>query len=495
MKYSEYGKFTVGGELGARCALLCGRLQAPIYRPDAVLTMDVNGWPGDWEGRTILALVCQAQATGMRMAYLDEIVDTVTGAFNERGYLGRALTGYADEQQLSGHSWLLRGLCEYYLHKKKPETLRHIDSIVRGLFLPLRGLYDEYPIRPEQRVYRGAEAGEGAGLVGRWYISTDTGCAYIPLDGLTQAYEVLREYAPENGRDGELSALLEEMTGNFMRIPFLGICVQTHATLTGLRGIIRRYEQTGRAEYLDFAKQTFELYKAHGMTPNYANFNWFGRPEWTEPCAIIDSFMVASQLYALTSDAVYAQDAQLILCNGIFRAQRPNGGFGCDSCGLDGVLRVHCYEAYWCCTMRGGEGLAKAGAYAVCGDTLLYPAAGEYEVNGKPLSVRSQWPHDGVIRLKYDGSLKLFIPGWVSCVKCSAPMKAEPGFVTLVLSGDEYTELELTYSDYTDTYNGKTRRYHGALLNGLYKGEECFLDGAYLYPPQQFGECEIQILY
>jgi DUF1680 family protein len=171
------------------------------------------------------------------------------------------------------------------------------------------------------------------------------------------------------------------MIENFLKIDFLGICVQTHATLTGTRGILRTYRMTGKPQYLEAAKRLFAMYVDHGMTANYANYNWFGRPEWTEPCAVIDSFLCAMQLYAETGERGYLTLAQRIYYNGIGFGQRENGGFGCDNClGAVGVennriLRLHCPEAYWCCTMRGGEGIASVAEYAylVDGTTVIVP--------------------------------------------------------------------------------------------------------------------------
>ena len=151
MKYNDYDKVTARGELGARCALLSARLEAPIYRPDVIFGIEPGGWPGDWEGRTILALTCQAQVTKREPSYLDEIVAALPLKLNGKGYLGPDHGGLLCEQQLSGHSWLLRGLCEYYLYRKYPFVLSLIDGIVRGLFLPARGKYGAYPVLPEQR--------------------------------------------------------------------------------------------------------------------------------------------------------------------------------------------------------------------------------------------------------------------------------------------------------------------------------------------------------
>ena len=421
MKYNDYSKVTARGELGARCALSSSRLESPIYRPDVIFKIEQAGWPGDWEGRTILALTCQAQVTKREPSYLDEIVSNLKDHLNGRGYLGPIYDGKLNEQQLSGHGWLLRGLCEYYLYRKYDFVLSLIDGVVRGLLLPAAGKYKTYPVLPEQRDNGGDMSGNTLGFIGDWLISTDTGCAYIAMDGLIQAYSVLKENLPDRDRDEKINALIDEMTKQFCLIPFVEIKMQTHATLTGLRGLLRRYGQTGDEKLLSQTKRIFDLYEKHGMTATYANKNWFLRPEWTEPCAIIDSYMVCSKLFAYCGDPHYANLSQLILYNGVYHAQRGNGGFGCDTCATDGTLAAHCYEAYWCCTMRGGEGLAAAAAYAVTDDgVIVNPISVDTLVCGKPLKITSGYPYSDDIKIKFDGGgrLRLFKPSWAEITGC-----------------------------------------------------------------------------
>ena len=65
---------------------------------------------------------------------------------NAQGTFGPALDLHAiNEQQLSGHGWFLRGLCEYYEWKRDPQTLAQIRAVVHNLALPLRGSYAKYP--------------------------------------------------------------------------------------------------------------------------------------------------------------------------------------------------------------------------------------------------------------------------------------------------------------------------------------------------------------
>ena len=73
------------------------------------------------------------------------------------------------------------------------------------------------------------------------------------------------------------------MAEEYSAIDFTGISMQTHATLSALRGILCFYESVRDEKLLDIAKRIFSLYMDEGMTRNYANCNWFGRPFWTEP--------------------------------------------------------------------------------------------------------------------------------------------------------------------------------------------------------------------
>ena len=95
------------------------------------------------------------------------------------------------------------------------------------------------------------------------------------------------------------------------------------------------------------------------------NYNWYQRPEWTEPCAIIDSYIASMELFRYTQDVKWLELSQKILLNGMGAGQRSNGGFGTDTCcGVTSdSLDVSSYEATWCCTMRGGEGMGKALGY------------------------------------------------------------------------------------------------------------------------------------
>ena len=363
--FVPFAHIHVEGELVQRLQQNFNRLEESKYQPQNVfLTMQQSGdWPGDTEGRTILALTLDAKATGRAPRYLDEIIGLLPNHMNEKGYMGPVFPHFAHEQQLSGNGWMLRGLCEYYLWKPSPTVLSHIRHISRNLFLPHKGRYARYPISPdERRQDTGAESGSTVGQLDGWQLSSDIGCVFIGMDGLIQAYGILH--------DEELRPVIDEMVGRFLQIDLVGIKAQTHATLTALRGLLRLADLTGRQALAREAEQRFLLYVRNGMTENFENYNWFNRFDtWTEPCAIVDSYMLAMQLWQHTRKEQYLQWAEKIYYNALCRTQRRNGGFGLDNCpgraAGTAELRVHAPEAHWCCTMRGGEGLARAAQYTV----------------------------------------------------------------------------------------------------------------------------------
>ena len=349
------------GEMRLRLERNFDRLEEEKYRPENVfLDMKASqGWPGDTEGRTILALVSDARATGREPRYLTEILRRLPSRLNARGYMGPDVSPRMNEQQVSGNGWMLRGLCEFYLWKRKPETLGLIRRLAEGLFLPAKGRFADYPIDPaSRRKGVGGASGSTVASTGDWDLSSDVGCFMIGIDGLVQARIVLD--------DPRFDAVIDEAIMRFLQIDLVAIKAQTHATLTGLRALLRYADCKSGTEanrLVAEAARRFELYTRYGMTENFENYNWFGRYDtWTEPCAIVDSYLVALQLWGRTGRTDYLEWADRIWWNGICRTQRKNGGFGLDTCpgkaSGSRELKVNYPEAHWCCTMRGAEGLA-----------------------------------------------------------------------------------------------------------------------------------------
>src|ERR1035437_1143140 len=129
-----------------------------------------------------------------------------------------------------------------------------------------------------------------------------------------------------------------------------------------MRALLRYYEISRDANLLKLVVERFGLYRQCGMTENYKNYNWFDRPEWSEACAVVDSYQLCIGLWRCTGEADYLELADHIYYNALALEQRANGGFGSQKCSRVGTpfLTTAFQEAHWCCTMRGAEGLACA---------------------------------------------------------------------------------------------------------------------------------------
>jgi hypothetical protein len=410
----------VGGDLHKRILRNFDRLESQRFQPledVGCFRESKYSWPGDMEGRTILSLALLEQAVEREAVYLDKTLHMLPERMNEKGFFGEDFFPQCDEQQLSGHGWFLRGLCELYLDGGDPDVRKMIENVVDHLVLPTAGKHTIYPIDPAERdKERGGYSGTVVADQGTWRLSSDIGCDFIFMDGVIQAAEVL-------GRK-DLYPIIDEMVARFLEIDLVAIKAQTHATLTALRGLNRYAQLTGKDELIPEVEKRFKLYVDEASTENHMNYNWFGRPTHTEPCAFIDAFMVAVQLWQATGKTEYLEEAHQIYFNGMGHAQRANGGFGLEECSgaHDVFLEMKAPEAWWCCTMRGSEGLVRAAEYSFMRDqsTLVLPFfnSGSVEFNGGVFDVESAYPYCGkveitVVRRPKEGtSIALFKPSW-----------------------------------------------------------------------------------
>lgn len=471
------------GELSERIGRNFDRMESELYRPDAVYWSEEEsgGWPADKEGRTMLALVMDARASKRQPVYLQELIELLPSHLNERGYMG-SVHDYVDEQQLSGHGWLLRALCEYHEWTGDEKVMKTARSIADSLFLPVMPHVGDYPINPDARKADiGDMSGSAQNIVNGWRLSSDVGCVFIGMDGLIHYYT--------HDRRPEIKALIDSLIDLFLKVDLMAVKAQTHATLTSLRGIMRYAKATGDYSLIPEVEKRWDLYRRYGMTENYENYNWFCRYDtWTEPCAIIDSYMVAMQLWQMTRKPEYLADAERIYYNGMGVTQRANGGFGCDKpvgCVYED-LSVHCDEAHWCCTMRGGEGLGRAAEYSyfVKGDTIFVPSYRDSRLtlDNVTLDQHNDYPFGKRVVLEItdcgsDVVLALGAPDYmdIDSVRVNAAsvnQERNNGFVIVdgLNAGDS---VELNYSFKTEQQevrgDGETKRYkrvYGPLVLG-----------------------------
>ena len=492
-------QLTLHGELAMRANLNFTRLETEKYWPETIFEMDQNAWPADWEGRTMLALTMLAQATQRTPAFLDEILERLAERLNAKGYIGPVYEdGVTHEQAMAGHSWMLRALGEYYNWKKDSEpeqaekALAVLKSIVKGLYLPQTENYRNYPVDESSRYDNPAWILSHKQSKTKTHAGTsDCGCAFIAIDGATAAYELLGT--------PELKELIEAMIDSYETLPREALHVQTHATLSGIRGILRYHRISGEARYLNLAVEIFDLYKTKAWTDHYANYNWFGLPRWTEPCAVIDSFIISQELWEATGEEGCLQDAHHILYNAVAHAQRVNGAFGTDLCvgaeigvakteGTEGwseseeavvFAKALTYEVFWCCNMRGGDGLSRAAVYSFYtdGNRVTIPYFNDCKVELKlaegtlVLREKANYPFDGRVSFRVEKNTA----GTVQ-FRCFAPERWTDGEAAEVtLNGRVVdTDYEAGFICFSEQLNtGDTLVLHLEIKFYVSKGNEC----------------------
>ncbi len=387
------------------------------YTPQHVLTLNYSthasdkAFPGDTIGRYILSTTLLARALHEpEPQTLSKVMAALPGMLNAEGYLGWVLPpDRADETGLANLMWC-NGLTEYYLWKKDPLALKLNRNLFTRVILPVREAYYYYysPERTDGKI--------------KWIHCTgDTAQAFGIIDPATRGAALF----PST----ELKQEINELIRLYRKIDPVKIQAQIHALLFTTRGILRWYEVEGNAEHLDFAESLYRRYRELAMTENYENYNWFGRPEWTEGCAIVDSFTVAMRLWRLTGNTEYLQDAQLILFNALLVNQK-GGDFGVNNCvGPNNEIFLKPGKpAPWCCSVWGGKGLARAIQYSYfrTDDSLIVVIPGNSTVTARlpggllTLKQTTGYPHENGIRFEVvvsksrrERTLAVFLPPWI----------------------------------------------------------------------------------
>ena len=349
----------IKGNLLRRIKLYSKRLFDNIYDCPNVFVVSED-WPGDFPGRTFLALTSlylslddNQEEKAIAKNKIDILFNEIKGHLNEDYFFGQIYdSNHINEQQLSGNGWYIRGLSRYYEITHDEKVYKMIKTISEKLLIPLAKEYKDYPLTLRK------EKGDVSGHIihdnkDKWILSSDVGCAYILLDGYVSAYEVLK--------DESLKDAIKLVIDAFEKADVVNVMFQTHATLTATRGILRFYQATKEEKYLKLAIKMFDIYQKEGMTDDFENINWFMKENgrtWTEPCCVVDSFILAKHLYLITKEVKYLKTYNRIYINGVRTFQRNNGGAGCSTIIRHGVgeLKIWMYEAFFCCSLREGEG-------------------------------------------------------------------------------------------------------------------------------------------
>ncbi len=356
-------------ELEERIELSYRRLCDSYYQIPEIFSSPDYGWQGDREGRALMAFAAHYRMTGKKNPCMDKLIDSIPERANRYFYFGTEAVCPIDEQQLSGHNWYLNGLIDYAEIFGDARALNYALSVVENLYLRTAGRYGTYPVERKD-LGLGDVSGSVTLEENGWLLSSDVCCAFMSIDGLARYYTLTK--------DGRVMDLLLEMHEVFDRIDKFRIQAQTHCTLTAARGFLLLYRATGNEAFLRTVLSVLDLYESSGMTYTFQNYNWWGKGDtWTEPCAIVDSLILFTEMYKMTGNERYRKTAARIWHNGFSSAQNHDGGAGSMTTvgPTNGIMALRSYENAFCCTMRLACGLE----YAKTNRDLLEAEAGPLE--------------------------------------------------------------------------------------------------------------------
>ena len=157
MKPIAMQNVTVEGDLRGRILKNFSRLHDPIYRAGraGLPPYCCVGWPGDWEGRAMLALIHGEESLHTKAAYLEELIQWIYRLMNDEGY--RSEEGDKlnlediNEQMHSAQNWLMRAFMAYYRLTGERRYLEDVKRILRALYLPITPHLCHYPRTAEDR--------------------------------------------------------------------------------------------------------------------------------------------------------------------------------------------------------------------------------------------------------------------------------------------------------------------------------------------------------
>lgn len=394
----NYTYLELNGDLKSRLELCSKRMDFDDYSPSHIFQSESYEWYGDWEGRTLLALECLYDFTNKPGKYFNKIKEQISKNTNDKGFFGPDIdTKRINEQQFAGNSWYLRFLCNAYEKDKSEETLSEIKRVTENLYLNNSPMISKYVYVPELFDNKNYSAGCLVESNGDWILSSDSGCIFISLDGLSHSHKITLDKRTE-----ELINILIDI---FAKVGTKNNHMQSHAFLSGIRGIVRFYNTTGSKKAYDLAKEYFDYYLHSSINYTYENFGIINKFCGSEGCAVIDSGMLCIQFYEITKDPAYLSYYRKIYENAIKVTQRENGGFGCNI----GVWKENDYlesvrefaEAFWCCTMRGCEGITYFinNAFLVDGDkiTVILPnnCTASFFDGKVVIKVKTDYPYNG----------------------------------------------------------------------------------------------------
>jgi len=361
---------------------------------------------GDVSGRYIGALALASRQTGERYPILDRIVTGAIKIQQPDGHFGAPLSVGAvrdsDMATLWGNGRMLTGLLEYYDLTHRADVLAAARKL-GDFYVKIAPRFNSAEVRS---AYNGEKFAVG-------YICWTNG-----LEGLAELYRVTKAEP--------YLQLARDIAARTDRHP----SQHSHGFLTTVRGIVALYRVTGEQRYLEQAAAEWQgvidsgNVMVHGAVPEM----FAPQPVRDEGCSEADWLRLSLDLWTLTRQPKYLQQAQLTLFNEMAMNQFHTGDFGHHVYSRDGIVAPFAH-AWWCCTFHGLRALADVFQAVFHDDSgaLAYdlPVDGRGTAAGLTVRAESALERNASVQLrvlKADGKtheLRIRVPEWATAVNLS----------------------------------------------------------------------------
>ena len=334
----QQGEFTLRHEMTRQ--RLTGDRYKPVFTNEFILA-DVNidlenprrfyNYSGDLSGRYIEALSADCNKEEGCL-HLDNIVKEALKYQKPDGRFGSSdlvfTEEYIDKEHtalLWGNGRLLVGLLEYY--KKNPE--KEVLNAARKIGDFFLSTYREATPVVVKRL-------EGLGAAGTICFTQWT----EPL--------VMLSVATSDSNYAEIAAKI------YPTLPPRGI-QHSHGYLTTLRGVLDLYEYNKDKVHLDYVLNAYnDLIHSDDLSIYGSVKEYFGgKGGRDEGCSTVDFIRLSLQLYKLTEEISYLEQAEFAIYNALYFNQFFTGDFGHHPIDhVEGYSKI-VNAAWWCCTMSG----------------------------------------------------------------------------------------------------------------------------------------------
>lgn len=363
----EPNRVNMEGDWGNAFTRGIERMGKAPYEPAFILSdvsFTTNRWftnySGDISGRFIEVTSLSSSRENPEPAALTEVLKKITDYQKPDGHFG-AVVDWANPEELRGASWdnrimpLMWGNGRLLLGLTA-SAVRFDDARLLDSARKLGDFYVNIAsvlfCDPQKKDFYTQNTG---------YASAYVTCVYEGMEGLVRLYQ-----ATHDARYLNTARKMADFHEAFDKLPVN----HSHGSLSEHEALILLYENTGDAKYLNRVVNRWNRIVNEGFVNPVGGvmekFVVTGY-ERDEGCSESDWLRLNLMLWRNTGDPRYLDMAERTVSTELAANQWPDGGFGHRVFGIDatGPYAFHDYsqEALWCCAFHGALGLRELKSY------------------------------------------------------------------------------------------------------------------------------------